>query len=82
MKQLQGIVTTLKTPQTAQVTVARQWKHPIYGKSVMRTKRYACHYTELKLEEGNEVIIESCRPMSRTKRFKVIQIVPKVTKVA
>ncbi|MDA1079364.1 MAG: 30S ribosomal protein S17 [bacterium] len=71
MKQLQGIITTLKTPNTAQVTVTRQWQHPMYGKSVKRTKRYACHYTDLKLQEGDEVVIESCRPMSKTKRFKV-----------
>ncbi len=79
MKQLQGIITTLKTPNTAQVTVTRQWQHPMYGKSVKRTKRYACHFTDLQLLEGDEVTIESCRPMSKTKRFKVVG---KVTKAA
>ena len=77
MKQLQGIITTLKTPNTAQVTVTRQWQHPMYGKSVKRTKRYACHFTQLQLQEGDVVMIESCRPMSKTKRFKVVA---KVTK--
>lgn len=77
MKQLQGIITTLKTPNTAQVTVTRQWQHPMYGKSVKRTKRYACHFTDLQLQEGDEVTIAPCRPMSKTKRFKVVAKVVK-----
>ncbi|OGJ15792.1 MAG: 30S ribosomal protein S17 [Candidatus Pacebacteria bacterium RIFCSPHIGHO2_01_FULL_46_16] len=78
MKQLQGIITTIKTPNTVQVMVTRQWQHPMYGKSVKRTKRYACHFTDIELQEGNEVIIESCRPMSKTKRFRVLQKVEQV----
>jgi len=77
MKQLQGIVTALKTPNTAQVMVTRQWQHPMYGKSVKRTKQYACHYTDLKIQEGDDVVIESCKPMSKTKRFMIVQKVEK-----
>ncbi|NCN06715.1 MAG: mitochondrial small ribosomal subunit protein uS17m [Candidatus Pacebacteria bacterium] len=77
MKQLQGVITAIKTPNTAQVTVTRQWQHPMYGKSVKRTKQYACHYVDMKLVEGAEVIIESCRPMSKTKRFRVLELVAK-----
>lgn len=72
MKTMQGIVVSLKTEQTAKVSVARMWTHPLYKKSVKRTKNYACHYVDIKLEVGDEVVIESCRPVSKTKRFKVV----------
>lgn len=74
MKTLQGTVTSVKTPQTAQVSVVRQWQHPIYGKSVKRTKRYACHVVgDMQLVVGDEVVIAACPPVSKTKRFKVVE---------
>ena len=72
MKDLKGIVTTLSTANTAQVVVTRQWAHPLYKKSVKRTKRYACHYDKINLAIGDEVYIAPVRPMSKTKRFAVV----------
>jgi small subunit ribosomal protein S17 len=73
MKTIQGTVVSMKTPQTVQVDVVRHWQHPTYGKSVRRTKRYACHVEGIEVAEGDQVLIESCRPMSKTKRFKVVK---------
>lgn len=73
MKTLQGTVTSVKTPKTVRVTVARQWQHPLYGKFVKRTKNYACHYENLELHEGDTVIIQECRPLSKTKKFVVTE---------
>ncbi|MCA9369675.1 MAG: 30S ribosomal protein S17 [Pseudomonadales bacterium] len=73
MKTLQGTVVSLKTPRTAQVRVARQWQHPLYKKSVKRTKRYACDYQGLELALGDTVIIRESRPLSKTKRFVVVE---------
>ena len=75
MKTLQGTIVSLKNDQTAHVSVVRQWQHPLYKKSVQRTKKYACHYEDMDLELGQEVYIAPCRPMSRTKRFKVAGVV-------
>jgi small subunit ribosomal protein S17 len=72
MKTLQGSVTSLKNTKTATVTVTRSWQHPIYKKFVRRSKKYACHYEDLKLELGEEVVIKESRPLSKTKRFVVI----------
>ncbi len=72
MKAIKGKVTSLKQDKTAKVTVVRLWQHPLYKKSVKRSKSYACHYEDIKLEVGDEVIIESTRPVSKTKRFKVV----------
>lgn len=71
MKVLQGVVKSVKNEKTVQVSVTRQWQHPLYKKSVKRSKSYACHYEGLKLAEGDVVKIVSHRPISKTKRFKV-----------
>ncbi len=75
MKTLQGTVTSLKNDKTATVTVTRRWKHPLYKKYVRRSKKYACHVEDLDLELNETVMIQPCRPYSKTKRFKVIKVV-------
>ncbi|MBP7876074.1 30S ribosomal protein S17 [Candidatus Woesebacteria bacterium] len=72
MKTMTGKIIALSTPQTAKVSVAHQWVHPLYKKSVIRTKNYACHFTDLELAVGDQVTIESCRPVSKTKHFSVV----------
>lgn len=72
MKSIQGIVVSLKAQQTAKVEVTSMMAHPIYKKLVKKTKAYACHYENLDLAEGDEVVIAPTRPVSKTKRFKVV----------
>ncbi len=72
MKAMQGTVISLKNDKTAKVSVARMWKHPIYLKSVKRTKNYACHVEGIELQVGDNVLIESCVPVSKTKKFRVV----------
>lgn len=69
-----GTITSLKNTQTATVLVERRWQHPLYKKYVKRTKKYACHYeADMKLAEGDRVMISETTPISKTKRFKVIE---------
>ena len=75
MKTTLGTIISLKTDQTAIVLVERQWQHPLYKKTVKRTKRFACHFENLTLKEGQQVEIIDCKPVSKTKRFKIIKIV-------
>lgn len=72
MKAIQGTVISLKTAKTAQVSVARLWQHPVYKKSVKRTKSYACHVEGIELEVGDTVLIQGTAPISKTKKFKVV----------
>lgn len=72
MKTLQGTVTSLKTANTARVKVERSWQHPLYKKFVKRSKNYAAHYEGIELHEGDKVTMDECRPISRTKHFKVV----------
>jgi small subunit ribosomal protein S17 len=74
---MQGIVTSVKREKTATVSVTRMWRHPLYQKSVKRSKKYACHYENMELQVGDTVEIEASRPISKTKRFIVKK---KVTK--
>jgi small subunit ribosomal protein S17 len=77
MKVMQGTVTSAKTAKTAIVTIVRKWQHPLYKKYVKRTKNYACHVEGLEVKEGDVVTIQECRPMSKTKKFKVMAKVEK-----
>lgn len=72
MKTLQGVVSSLKQAKTVTVVVTNRWQHPIYKKYVKRSKKYACHYENVTLAEGDTVVIQECRPVSKTKRFKVM----------
>lgn len=76
-KQLHGKVTSIAAQNTVKVEVERQWQHPLYKKSVKRSKNYICHYQGDDLVLGDKVMIEECRPVSKTKRFRVINKIEK-----
>ncbi len=76
MKSLQGIVTKV-SPQTARVEVTRRWLHPVYKKSVLRSKTYLCQLNDDNIQEGDKVEIQQCRPISKTKHFVVIKSIKK-----
>ncbi len=75
-----GKVISNKTAQTLTVVVRRQARHPLYGKSITKTKKYHVHDT-IGVEVGAEVKFTPCKPISKTKRWKVVEVV-KQAKVA
>lgn len=72
---LVGRVVSDKMDKTVTVLVERRVKHPLYGKIIMRSKKYHAHVEGLDAHEGDLVQIEECRPISRTKAWKVTQVV-------
>ena len=72
-KALQGKVVSTKMQDTVVVAVDRYVKHPIYGKYRKVTKRYKAHDPGNTALLGDKISIESCSPISKEKRFKVIQ---------
>jgi len=70
--QLSGTVASDKMKDTIVVTVERYVKHPKYHKFMKKTLRLKAHDAGNTKKIGDKVIIESCRPMSRDKAFKVI----------
>lgn len=73
---LHGTVVSNKMQKTVTVLVERKVKHPLYGKFVVKSKKYAAH-DELGCNEGDKVIIKECRPLSKTVSWTVTEILKK-----
>jgi small subunit ribosomal protein S17 len=73
-RRMSGVVTRAKMQKTVTVLIERKVKHPLYGKYITRSTKYHAH-TEDALREGDTVEIQECRPMSRTKAWKVVRLV-------
>ena len=74
-KERTGIVFSNKMDKS--ITVAVRWKekHPIYGKFVNKTKKYHAHDERNECNEGDTVRIRETRPLSKTKRWRLVQII-------
>jgi len=74
-KERVGVVSSNKMDKT--ITVAVKWKekHPIYGKFVNKTKKYHAHDEKNDCNVGDTVLIMETRPLSKTKRWRVVEIV-------
>jgi small subunit ribosomal protein S17 len=72
-----GTVVSSKMDKTAVVAVERKVAHPVYGKQVVRTKKYYAQDDENAAREGDVVRIVETRPLSRTKRWRIVEIVEK-----
>lgn len=75
VKERVGLVVSNKMDKTVVVAVENRTSHPKYGKIVVRTKRYKAHDEENACQEGDRVRILETRPLSRTKRWVVANIV-------
>ena len=71
-----GTVSSSKMEKTVTVLVERKVKHPLYGKYVVKSKKYHTH-DELGCNEGDKVEIAESRPMSKTKSWVVTKILEK-----
>ena len=74
-KERTGVVTSNKMDKS--ITVAIKWKekHPIYGKFVNKTKKYHAHAENNECNIGDTVKIMETRPLSKTKRWRLVQII-------
>jgi small subunit ribosomal protein S17 len=70
---LQGIVVSDKSDKTVVVNVERRFTHPILKKSVRRTKKYQAHDPDNRFKIGDRVVIQESKPISKTKRWVVIE---------
>lgn len=73
---LKGVVVSDKMNKTIVVSVTRFVKHPLYGKFYKMSKKYKAHDEENKYKTGDKVEIVETRPMSREKRFIIIERKP------
>jgi small subunit ribosomal protein S17 len=72
-----GVVFSSKMDKTITVSVERKVKHPIYGKFVKKTTRFHAHDEKNECAEGDVVKIMETRPLSKTKRWRLVEIVEK-----
>lgn len=70
-----GTVVSDKMDKTVVVAVERQVSHPLYGKRVVRTRKYHAHDEENNARAGDVVRIMETRPLSRLKRWRVVEVV-------
>lgn len=74
---LVGRVVSDKMSKTVTVLVERKVKHPLYGKIIRRSKKYHAHDENNEFHEGDLVEIQECRPIARTKAWRVSKLVEK-----
>ena len=70
-----GVVSSNKMDKTITVSVKYKEKHPIYGKFVQKTKKYNAHDEKNECNEGDTVRIMETRPLSKTKRWRLVEII-------
>ncbi len=73
-----GVVTSNKMAKTITVAVERKVKHPIYGKFVKKTTKFHAHDERNECNIGDVVRIMETRPLSKTKRWRLVEVVEKV----
>ena len=72
-KILKGKITSAKNNKTIVVEVTRKFKHPFYEKVIKRSKKYHAHDENNKHKEGESISIIECNPISKKKRWKVVE---------
>lgn len=72
-----GVVTSNKMDKTITVAVERKVKHPIYGKFVKKTTKFHAHDEKNECTIGDIVRIMETRPLSKTKRWRLVEVVEK-----
>jgi small subunit ribosomal protein S17 len=74
---LTGVVTSDKMDKTVTVLVERRVMHPVLGKVVRRSKKYHAHSPNNEFKQGDTVLIEETRPLSKTKAWQVTKLLEK-----
>lgn len=74
---LTGRVVSDKMQKTVTVLIERRVKHPVIGKMMLRTQKYHAHVDSAEAKTGDLVLIEECAPISKTKAWRVAQIIEK-----
>ena len=71
----EGIVDSTKMDKTIVVRIVDRVRHPLYGKTLQRTKRLYVHDEQNDAREGDRVRIQETRPLSKTKRWRLVEVV-------
>ena len=78
---LSGTVTRAAGDKSATVMIERRIKHPVYGKIIKRSTKLHVHDENNECGAGDVVVIEQCRPMSKTKSWRLVEVVEKAATI-
>lgn len=78
---LSGTVTSAAGDKSATVMIERRIKHPVYGKIIKRSTKLHVHDENNECGAGDVVVIEQCRPMSKTKSWRLVEVVEKAATI-
>jgi small subunit ribosomal protein S17 len=73
-RSLEGRVVSNKMDKTITVVIERRVRHPLYGKIITRRSKLKAHDEKNECKEGDLVLIEECRPLSRTKSWRLVKV--------
>lgn len=74
-RRIQGRVTSDKMDKTITVMIERQVEHPMYGKFIRRSTKVHAHDANNECRIGDIVMVEQCRPLSRSKTWRLVEII-------
>lgn len=72
-----GVVVSAGMDKTVVVSVQRLLKHSVFGKTIRKSKRLYVHDEENEAARGDKVLVMECRPLSKTKRWRLVKITEK-----
>ena len=78
---LQGVVTSSACDKSATIMIERRIKHPLYGKIVKKSTKLHVHDENNECNKGDTILIEECRPMSKTKSWRLVKVVEKAAEI-
>lgn len=78
---VQGVVTSSAADKSATIMIERRIKHPIYGKFIKRSTKLHIHDEANECNKGDTILVEECRPMSKTKSWKLVKVVEKASEL-
>ncbi|MFH0907765.1 MAG: 30S ribosomal protein S17 [bacterium] len=79
-KERSGVVVSDKMDKTIVVMTERRIRHPVYGKEIIRTKKFYAHDEKNEAKVGDVVRITEARPLSRLKRWRLVGVVTRAAK--
>jgi len=82
VKERIGIVVSTKMEKTIVVQVESRFPHPIYSKTIVKTKKYLVHDEIGECNIGDQVLVQECRPLSRKKRWVLSKVISKSSLVS
>ena len=77
VKELIGIVVSDKMQKTVVVKIENRYSHPIYSKTMIKTKKYLVHDDFEQCKIGDQILVQECRPLSKNKCWKLVKIISK-----